>query len=102
MTRITTAAFTRPKTRPITHRETCGWVVHDLGLWAYSQMMLNDPSPWIRTAVAARMLTIAARQERVRSALRTAAAADEMALVRYATRYALRADLGGTAGPPVP
>lgn len=59
-----------------------------------------DPSPWIRIAVAGRMLAIAARQERVRSALRAAAAADEMALVRYAARYTLRADLGGTAAEP--
>jgi hypothetical protein len=57
----------------------------------------HDPSPWIRTAVAGRMLTIVAHQERVRPALRAAAAADEMALVRYAARYALRADLGGTS-----
>jgi hypothetical protein len=63
----------------------------------------HDPAPWIRIAVAGRMLTIAARQERVRSALRAAVTADEMALVRHAARYALRADLGGTAAePPVP
>ena len=43
------------------------------------------------------MLTLVAHQEQVRPALRAAAANDEMAEVRFAARYALRADLGGPA-----
>lgn len=50
----------------------------------------QDPSPMNRYQIAARLLTSAAQDPRVRSALRAAAAEDEDLQVRWAARYALR------------
>lgn len=62
----------------------------------------HDPSPWIRTAIAGRMLTLVAHDDRVRPALQAAAAEDEMADVRLAARYAIIADLGRSGTTSVP